>query len=165
LPIWEDVLRAQQLKMSQKIRRSNYSYGLNNNVLTLYPVPTSDTRVHFTYYLIDANSGSFDSNDPLTNGVANLSNVPFRNINYSQINSIGHQWIRRFALSLSKEVLGQIRSKVRSIPIPNGNLELNGSDLVIQAQTEQVNLREELKGWLDSMTYDKLAINKILFLV
>jgi hypothetical protein len=156
LPVWEDVLRAMQLEQSHRIRRSNYSYNLVNNVLTLFPIPTIDTTLHFTYYLVD-NGSAFDSNDPFTNGVANLSNVPFGNINYTTINSMGRQWIRRYALALSKEILGQVRSKVSDVPIPNGNLTLNGPALVNEAQLEKDNLRIELKEWLESMTYDKLA--------
>lgn len=161
LPVWEDVLRAQQMELNQKVRRSNYSYGLVNNVLSIYPVPTNNTtqRVHFTYHLVGSNSGSasaFDPNNPFTSGVANLSNVPFGNLSYSSINSIGKQWVKKMALAFAKETVGRVRSKVSEIPIPNGNLTLDGASLVQEGLTEQLNLREELKEWLDSLTYAKL---------
>jgi hypothetical protein len=159
LPIWEDVLRGQQLELNQRVRRSNYSYGIVNNVLSLYPSPTRATRVHFTYYLIGSSgsAGAFNPNDPTTNGVSNLSNVPFGNLNYSQINSIGKMWVKKMALCFAKETLGQVRSKVSTIPIPNGDLTLNGPALVQEAQIEIENLRSELKEWLDSLTYQKLT--------
>jgi len=158
LPIWEDVLRAQQLEQSHRIRRSNYSYNIVNNVLKIFPVPTSTARLHLTFYKIGQSDDPFDTDtDPLVDGISNLSNVPFGNISYSKINSIGQQFIRDFALALSKEVLGQVRGKVASVPIPNGDLNLNGQDLIAQAREDMMNLREELKLWLDSMTYDKLA--------
>jgi hypothetical protein len=157
LPIWEDVLRAQQLEQSHRVRRSNYSYNIVNNDLILYPVPTESNTLYFKYYLIDPNESVFDSNDPFVNGVSNLSNVPFDNITYSKINSIGKHWIRRFALCLSKEILGQIRSKVSDIPIPNGSLVLNGPSLIAEARDEQNMLREELKLMLESTTYQALA--------
>jgi hypothetical protein len=157
LPIWEDVLRAQQLEQSHRIRRSNYSYNIVNNVLRIYPVPTLDTKLHFTYFIVGEDDDPFDDDDPMTCGVSNLSNVPFGNIVYSKVNSIGRQWIRRFALACSQEVLGQVRSKTQSVPIPNGDLILNGQDLIIQAREDMMNLREELKALLDSMTYDRLA--------
>lgn len=156
LPVWEDVLRAQQMEMSDRLRRSNYSYNIVNNILTLYPVPTRDYTLYLKYYLQGAEN-PFDDSDPLTNGVANLSNVPFGNIDYSKINSMGRQWVRRFALALAKEVLGQIRGKVGTVPIPNSDLTLNGPGLIQEAQLEKENLRNELKIWLESMTYDKLA--------
>jgi len=156
LPIWEDVLRAQQLETSHRIRRSNYSFNIVDNVLKLYPVPTEARTLYFTYFLAsgDAFSGS---DDPAIDGITSLNNVPFGNIEYFRVNSIGKQWIRKFALSLSKEILGQVRSKSTSIPIPNGELTLNGNDLVMQAREEQQNLRMEIKELFDSMTYDKLA--------
>jgi len=157
LPIWEDVLRAQQLEQSHRIRRSNYSYNVVNNELILYPVPTQSNPIYFTYYIVDANASSFDANDPLTNGISNLSNVPFGNVDYTKINSMGKQWIKRFALAMSKEILGQVRSKVSTVPIPNGDLTLNGPSLIAESQVEKDNLRMELKEWLETMTYKKLA--------
>lgn len=157
LPIWEDVLRAQQLEQSHRIRRSNYSYNLVNNMLTIFPVPTTDTTLWFTYYLAGTGDSPFDAQDPFTNGISNLSNMPFGNIDFSKINSMGKQWIVRYALAMSKEILGQIRGKVSTVPIPNSDLILNGPSLIAEAQLEKENLRNELKGWLEAMTYDKLA--------
>jgi hypothetical protein len=78
LPVWEDMLRAQQLEVNQKVRRSNYSYGLVGNILSVYPTPACDGfPLFFTYYLIGASDG-YDETDPFTTGVSNLSNVPFR---------------------------------------------------------------------------------------
>lgn len=157
LPIWEDVLRAQQLEQSHRIRRSNYSYNLVNNLLTIYPVPTMQTKLWFTYYLAGSGDSAFDADDPFTNGISNLSNMPFGNISFDKINSMGKQWIIRYALAMAKEILGQIRGKVSTVPIPNGDLTLNGPSLIAEAQLEKDNLRNELKGWLEAMTYEKLA--------
>ena len=90
-------------------------------------------------------------------GINNMNTLPFENIPYDNINSIGKQWIRRYALSLSKEMLGMIRSKFASIPIPNENVTLNGPALVSEAKEEQSLLRDELKTVLDELTYEKLA--------
>lgn len=158
LPIWEDVLRAQQLEQSHRIRRSNYSYNLVNNTLRIYPVPTRDIKLHFTYFKQGGGDDPFSSSeDPLVDGISNLSNVPFGNIDFDSINSMGKQWIRRFALALSKEVLGQVRGKVSTVPIPNGDLTLNGPQLIQEAREEMFMLKDELRALLDSMTYDTLA--------
>jgi hypothetical protein len=90
-------------------------------------------------------------------GVNNMNTLPFENIPYDNINSIGKQWIRRFALAVSKEMLGLIRSKFATIPIPNESVTLNGPALVSEAKEEQNMLRDELKTVLDEMTYPKLA--------
>ena len=86
-----------------------------------------------------------------------MNTLPFENLPYENINAIGKQWIRRFALALSKETLGQIRGKFGgNVPIPGDNITLNASDLLSQAATEQKDLREELKTILAEMTYDKI---------
>ena len=158
LPIWEDVLRAQQLEQSHRVRRSNYSYNLVNNTLKIYPVPTRESRLHFTYYKIGGVDDSpIDLDDPFTSGVANVSNIPFGNLDYSGINSMGQQWIRRYTIALSKEVLGQVRGKVSSVPIPNGDLTLNGPQLIQDGREEQLVLKQELRDLLESMTYDSIA--------
>ena len=86
-----------------------------------------------------------------------MNSLPFPNMPYENINSIGKQWIRRFALSLSKETLGQVRSKLASIPIPGNEITLNGPSLISEAKEEQTALRDELKTVLDELVYGKLA--------
>ena len=90
-------------------------------------------------------------------GINNLNTLPFANIPYESINSIGKQWIRKYALALSKEMLGQVRGKFGSIPIPGNDVTLNASDLLSQAKDEQSALKEELKTQLDKLTYSSLV--------
>ena len=86
-----------------------------------------------------------------------MNTMPMENIPFNKINSIGQQWIRRFALALSKETLGQVRGKFGgNVPIPGDNVTLNAADLLSQAQAEQASLREELNKQLDEMLYAKL---------
>jgi hypothetical protein len=89
-------------------------------------------------------------------GVTNISNLPFGNINYSAINSLSKHWIRRMTLALSKEIEGQIRSKFSTVPIPNGDVTLNGPTLIADARQEADNLRQELRELLEETTYQKL---------
>lgn len=165
LPIWEDILRGMQFETSNRVRRSNYSYEIHGNELTVYPTPSQNMQLWFTWQFpsdptqpatLGGLSGSASVDKSYT-GVSNLSNIPFGNIEYSKLNSISKQWIRRFAFTLAKEIEGLIRSKMNTIPIPNGDLTLNGPELVADARAEQDRLREELKAMLDEMTYDKLA--------
>jgi len=163
LPTFEDVLRGGMLNISQRIRRSHYSYKIVGTKLRLFPTPTQDDpkkiwiRVQFTQNPLKA---PFD--DKSIHGVNNLSNVPYGNLQYEKLNSIGRQWIRQYCLALSKELLGLIRSKFSSIPIPGSDLTLNGSDLVSQAREEQTELVTQIKEMLDSMTYSKLLETKAL---
>ena len=90
-------------------------------------------------------------------GINNMNTLPFPNVPYKNINSIGKQWIRRYALALTKEILGQVRGKFATLPIPGESVTLNASDLLSQAREEQTSLKEELKTVLDQMTYKALA--------
>ncbi len=60
-------------------------------------------------------------------------------------------------MALCKEMLGQVRSKFATVPIPGESVTLNGSDLISQAKEEQNALREELKTTLAEMTYERLV--------
>lgn len=171
LPVFEDILRAGQLDISQRVRRSNYSYKIMGRNIRIFPTPTGTVQKHLyirvnfspdpTTSLTSYNSGSMASSgsivDDTINGVSNLSNVPFGNLTYSQINSIARQWIRQYTLARSKEMLGLIRSKFSTVPIPGGDLTLNGAELITHGREEKANLKEEIKLMLDSLTYDKLV--------
>ena len=89
-------------------------------------------------------------------GINNMNTLPFANLPYNNINSIGKQWIRKYALAISKEMLGQIRGKFATIPIPGNDITLNASDLLSQAKEEQQALKEELKAQLEKLTYGAL---------
>ena len=156
LPIWEDIMRGMQFETSNRVRRSHHSYSVSNNVIKLYPPPTSATRVHFTYWLP---KGPYtpDYDDHQIGGVANISNVPFGNIEYSTMNSISKQWTWKMSYALAKEILGEVRSKMSAIPIPDGDLTLNGSELISDARAEQDRLRSELREYLEDMTYYNVA--------
>ena len=157
LPVFEDILRAGQLDLSNRVRRSNYSYEINGTNLRVYPTPTTDTKklwIKMRQYP-DPMSPSYQ--DDTIYGVSNMSNLPFGNIKYNNINSIGRQWIRQFTLSLSREQLGMIRSKFSNIPVPGAEVSLNGSDLVSQGREDKEKLLTGLKEMLDTMTYDKLV--------
>jgi len=159
LPVFEDLLRAQQMDISNRVRRSNYSYELIGKNLRIMPRPTVSspgTKKLYVRFSGPQNPVSPDVSDNSISGVSGMHNIPFNNIQYQKINSMGRQWIRQYTFALSKEVLGLVRSKFGSIPIPNGDLQLNGSDLLSQAQGEKEKLITSLKEMLESLTYDKL---------
>jgi len=157
LPVFEDILRAGQLDLSNRVRRSNYSYKVTGTKIRIYPTPHTNDRelwIRARQYP-DPNSPAY--NDETIFGVSNLSNIPFGNIPYSNINSIGRQWIRQYCVALSTIQLGLIRSKFGSIPIPNSDITLNGGDLISNGRTDRDELKNKLKEMLETMTYDKLV--------
>ncbi len=158
IPAWQNKLQAMAYEDHLYTRTSHYSYEIIDNKLRLYPIPSNITQDTFWFrFTIEGNSPFTDDVDSGQDGVNNMNTLPFQNIPYESVNSIGKQWIRRFALALSKETLGQIRGKFGgNIPIPGDNISLNASDLLSQAKEEQQGLREELKKILEETTYDKL---------
>jgi len=90
-------------------------------------------------------------------GVNNMNTLPYNNIPFRNINAIGKQWIRKYSLALCKEMLGQIRGKFTTIPIPGQSVTLNHADLLSQAKAEQQDLRDKLLELLTSMEYTELV--------
>jgi len=159
IPVWQNKLQAVQYEDHLYTRTSHYSYEIVNNQLRIYPTPQTASPEKFWFrFSVDNGQDIWeDDYESGQSGINNMNTLPFENLPYENINSIGKQWIRRFALALSKETLGQVRGKFGgNIPIPGDNVTLNASDLLSQAATEQKDLREELKTILSEMTYDKL---------
>ena len=162
LPVFEDILRGGQMNISNRVRRSNYSYRVTGTKLRIFPAPTADNPLKLWVRV------GFESNplvsaipdDKSMNGVSNLSNVPYGNFAYSRVNSIARQWVRQYTLALCKELLGMIRSKFGSVPIPGGDLQLDGSDLKSTAKEEKDKLKTDLREMLDTLTYNKLIETK-----
>ena len=161
IPAWQNKLQAIAYEDHLYTRTSHYSYEIIDNKLRLYPIPStvSPEKVWFRFSVEnDGGAYSTGSSDAGVDGVNNMNTMPLGNIPFNKINSVGQQWIRRFALALSKETLGQIRGKFGgAVPIPGESVTLNASDLLSQAQAEQTTLREELNKQLDEMLYIKLA--------
>ena len=158
VPAWQNKIQAISYEDHLYTRTSHYSYEVINNKLRIYPIPDTVSPEKFWFRFTVDNSDIWeDDNNGGQDGVNNMNTIPFENIPYENINSIGKQWIRRFALALSKETLGQIRGKFGgNVPIPGENVSLNASDLLSQAKAEQDALRDELKTILDELTYSKL---------
>ena len=151
MPIYADMLRMQAIELNDIVRRSAWSWQLSNDRLKIFPIPdgVNFTKVYFQYIL------KTDRSNPLkgkTGTISDYSNVPYENVVYENINSVGRQWIRRYTLALAKEMLGYVRGKYSTLPIPNSEITLNGSDLTSAAQTEKEGLITELKEILDTMS-------------
>lgn len=160
IPTWQNKMQAMAYEDNIYTRTSHYSYEIHNNNLRIYPIPdTTGAPTHF-WFSFNIQKDPWEDYSDRTDrmdGINNLNTLPFDNIPYININSIGKQWIRRFSLALSKETLGQIRSKFSTIPIPGETITLNGTALIAEGKEEQNKLRDELKTTLDELTYNKLS--------
>ena len=150
MPLFEDLLRVQAIELNDSIRKSAYSFTLTNNKLRVFPNPEEDRTIYFDYVVTG------DRDDPLqteysgsANVVSDFSNAQYDNMQYQHINDVGKQWIRKYGLALTKELLGIIRSKYGTIPIPNSDTTLDGDTLRSEAATEKEVLVTQLREMLE----------------
>tara|TARA_Y100000593_G_scaffold91662_1_gene181103 strand:+ start:212 stop:1399 length:1188 start_codon:yes stop_codon:yes gene_type:complete len=168
MPVHEDLLRVQAIELNDQIRKSAYSFELINNKLRVFPIPTETIKIYFQY-IVKADrwktltyevSGS--TQDATEGGKASVqsdfSNIRYDNMNYSDINDPGKQWIRKYTLALAKELLGMIRSKYGSVPLPGGGGEttLDGDTLRGEASAEKDALVEQLTTMLEASSDDEI---------
>lgn len=137
IPVWQNKLQARAYEDALYTRISHYSYEIRNNKLRLYPFPQGEVDTLWFEFSIPkdtmfefgkgTNSGFAGETATRTTigGINNLNTLPFGNIPYQNINSIGKHWVRKFSLAICKEILGQIRSKFSQIPIPGESITLN----------------------------------------
>ena len=155
-PISYDLARANAIETSDLVRKSAYSFEIHNNNLRIFPRPQdgdAGEKIWFEYYVKDdIRNTTNNSNADLQGGVSDPSNVPYKFITYNSINQPGRQWIRKYTYALAKELLGIIRSKYSSMPIPDGEVTLDGEALKTEGREEKQQLLEELKEFLESVS-------------
>lgn len=173
MPASFDLLKIQAIEFNDQIRKSAYSFEIQNNQLKIFPIPQSAGTLKIDYYkssekqFIDdgltinataevgagvrGSGGSYYSST--NNGViTNLSNVPTTNPIYSEINSIGRQWIFKFTSTLAKETLAYVRGKYQTVPVPGSEATLNQADLLADVRSEKVAYVTELREVLNTVS-------------
>ena len=151
MPLYFDALKLQAIELNDQIRKSAYHFQITNNrYLKLFPIPQRATTLHFEYVL------KASATNPIRNTADNLitdiSNVPYTTPTYQYINEPGKQWIRKYTLALAKEMLGGIRCKYQSLPIPGDTTTLDYNRLLGEASNEKTTLITELKELLEQTT-------------
>ena len=155
MPVFEDLLRIQHIEFNDQIRKSAHTFNIVDNKLTIFPRPTATTistkpNIYIDYFVrkdFIANSTSVKSNV-----VSDFSNAGYDFIQYTTINDVGKQWIRKYTLALVKELLGAIREKYSTIPIPGSEISLDGAALRSEAQTEKESLMTQLRETLEELS-------------
>ena len=157
-PISYDLARANAIETNDLIRKAAYSFELINNKLRIFPKPEDDDageKIYFHYYR--RNDRVDVTQDYTIDKVSDPSNIPYKFITYSEINSMGRNWIRKYTLALAKELLGIIRSKYASLPLPNGEVSMDGEALKAEGREEKANLLEELSEFLEAVSKKEQA--------
>ena len=168
MPIHADLLRLQSIEFNDRIRKSHFTFEIHGDDIILYPVPGSVSgnastpfydKVWFEFLFEEEKAADavLFGNTAILNGVvSDASNIPYTYQSYRTINDMGRAWVLRYALALVKEMLGRIRGKYSSIPIPNSEITLNGAELVSEAQSEKSELITQLKEFLDKLTKEQM---------
>ena len=169
MPIHADLLRLQAIEFNDQIRKSHYTFEVHGDDIKFWPVPTSGTgsasstifygSVWFEFlFEEDKNNDAllFGNTALIKGAVSDASNIPYTYQTYSSINDMGRAWIIKYGSALAKEMLGFVRGKYSSIPIPNSEITLNGSELISQGQTEKGELITQLREFLDKMTKEQM---------
>jgi hypothetical protein len=156
MPLNYDLAIIQQIEMSDTIRRSNYSFQIQDNQLKIFPIPTTGSGKIWFEYIKRQDRIDSTIQTGMDTRVTNVSNTPYTNPEYKRINSVGRQWVFEYSLALSKEMLGYVRGKYGSIPIPDSQVTLNQSDLIGAATAEKTSLIERLRSYLDETSRKSL---------
>jgi len=154
MPISYDLQKIQAIEFNDQIRKSNYSFEIRNNKLKIFPIPSDNAKLKIQYILKSERAAAAFQDG--TNKITDVSNVPYTNPIYSKINSVGRSWIFEYTLSLVKEMLGYVRGKYGSVPIPGDTVTLNQSDLITAATSEKTALIERLRTYFDETSRKNL---------
>lgn len=166
MPLNYDMQIIQSIEMNTQVRLSNYSFEVHNNVIRIFPIPSNNNgfetncgNLWFEYIKRDERieSSVIYAEEKITN----VSNMPYQNPTYSLINSVGRQWIFEMTLAICKEILGYVRGKYSTVPIPNADMTLNQSDLLAAATAEKTALLERLRAYFDENSRASLLERKV----
>jgi len=182
MPIHQDLLRIQSIEFNDRIRKSHFSFELHGDDIRLYPVPGTQGTAATPYYsnvwfefIFEERKADdailFGNTAALTGVVSDVSNIPYKYQKYGKINDMGRAWIIKYALALVKEMLGYVRGKYSTVPIPNAEVTLNGPELISQGTAEKEALITQLREFLEKVTKESMmtrqqaeneAMNEIL---
>jgi len=173
MPLNYDMQVIQAIEMNEQVRLSNYSFEIHNNVIRIFPIPgpyevsgVGDDVEHgqcgnLWFEYIKRNERIEASLECADGKITNVSNMPYQNPVYSLINSVGRQWIFEYTLAICKEILGYVRGKYSTVPIPNAEMTLNQADLLGAATAEKTALLERLRTYFDENSRANLLERKV----
>jgi hypothetical protein len=149
MPVYHDLLTMQAIELNDEVRKSAYTFELINNKLKIFPIPVNNALLYFQYVKKSERDSVIGDAGAGGSLISNVSNVPYTNPVYTQINAVGKQWIFQYTLALSKEMLGYIRGKYTQVPVPGAEVTLNAADLLAAASAEKEALLTQLRGTLE----------------
>jgi hypothetical protein len=152
MPLFFDLQRMQAIELNDQIRKAAFSFEIVNNILKIFPIPLVDYTLWIQYVKGSERDsvvgGRTVSGSAAKNLITNPSNVPYCNPNYNYINSVGRMWIYEYTLAVCREILGYVRGKYSTVPIPGSEVTLNQQDLLTDARQTKEALLAQLRETL-----------------
>jgi hypothetical protein len=153
MPVFFDLQRIQAIELNDQVRKAAFTFEIQNNILKIFPIPLVQYPLWIMYVKgserDSVEGGRNASGSAMTDLITNPSNVPYENPNYNYINSIGRMWIYQYTLALCRELLGYVRGKYTTVPIPGSEVSLNQQDLLSDARSTKEALLLQLRESLD----------------
>lgn len=157
MPLYENLLRFQWFENFDKLFKAQFKWNIVGEYIYLSPRPQNNMKVFVEWadsYTIDNVYSDFMSNisdESLTAYTTDITNIPFKNVDYLKINDFSKNWIRQYTLALCKEMLGLIRGKMLQLPIPDSEISLNYGELLLEGRESQSALKQEIREFLDDI--------------
>lgn len=176
VPAYFSIQLAQATEMRWKIWRGDYVYsmhpagedatrsngdgdysGRTRNHLSIYPCPKDNQAGARIWYFYKKRSDILKFSAQTKNSVvSNPATMRSDEIPYTAFNSAAQMWVKKYSYALAKEMLGNIRSKFRELPIPDATVTLDGELLRSEGIEAQNQMKEQLKEQLEAMDVMKM---------
>ena len=172
VPAYFSIQLAQATEMRWKIWRGDYTYairpagedstredytGRTRNHVTIYPSPKENQAGARIWYFYKKKSDlALYSGQALGSVVNNPGTMRMDEIPYTAFNSTAKRWVKQYTYALSKEILGNIRSKFHELPIPDATITMDGELLRSEGIDAQLKLKDYLKDQLEALDVTKM---------
>ena len=157
MPLYENLLRFQWFENFDKLFKAQFKWNVVGNYMYITPTPKNQVKIFVEWadstVIDDAYSDILSDIDEasLTAYTSSITNIPFQNVEYDQVNDFSKNWIRQYTLAICKELLGLIRGKMLQIPVPDSEVSLNYAELLVEGKEQQAALKDEIRVFLDSI--------------
>ena len=140
-----------------KLFKAQFKWNVIGDYIYITPTPANSVKVFVEWAdssVIDNAYGDLMANideASLTAYTTSITNIPFENVDYNQINDFSKNWVRQYTLAICKEMLGLVRGKMLQIPVPDSEVSLNYAELLVEGKEQQSALKDEIREFLDSI--------------
>lgn len=157
MPLYENLLRFQWFENFDKLFKAQFKWNVVGEYIYITPRPKNSVKIFVEWadsYDIDEKYSDILAgikDESLTAYTTDITNIPFKNVDFGQVNDFSKNWIRQYTLAICKEMLGLVRGKMLQLPIPDSEVSLNYAELLVEGKEQQSALKEEIREFLDSI--------------